>query len=192
MTGGRSRRARANPGALMVALAASAVLLSAGRADAALFLVFSPDSGPSGILVRAVTGGEGALGSSTPVSVPIPIYLVPAAGADAVPATAGSADQLERTSAVTLIGSLRSDAAGNGSLTFRVPNLAPGRYVAVAFCTQCARYSAGRTVVPVGEFEVIPSRVPPAGAPWAALVVGLLVMLVVLAATADRPGRAGR
>jgi hypothetical protein len=46
------------------------------------------------------------------------------------------------------------EVAGNASIRFQVPDLRPGQYQLFVLCPGCAQNSAGRTLVPVADFEV--------------------------------------
>ena len=127
-----------------ITLAIVAALITAGSVNAALFLVLAPESGPSGTEVAGRTGGEGAFASS--VVGPLQTYFVDQADADGV----SSPDD----PALVDIGQLMIDTNGNGSIRFVVPDLAPGGYVVMVHCPQCAEFNAGRIMLGVASFDV--------------------------------------
>lgn len=160
---------------LIGALATAALmnLLAAWPASAALFVILEPTSGPPGTEVRGRTGGEGAF--STPVD-PLPTFLVAEKVADSVtsPDDRGLIE----------IGRLVVDAAGNGQISFRVPQIEPGDYVVMVFCPSCAPFSAGRTMAAVADFGVtaLPpptDTVPVDTAGRSALIAVVTVLLLV-------------
>ncbi len=170
--------------ALSGALTAAALVshLATVPAAASLYLILDPLSGPPATEVTGRTGGEGAF--STQVD-PLQAYLVAAATADAV--TSPDDPHLVR------IGELVVDAAGNGRISFRVPHIEPGDYVVVAFCPSCSPSSAGRTMVPLADFQVTPSppatdTVPVAPDEWSSLGLagGALLLAGVLLAALRR------
>jgi len=171
-------------GALAAAVLLS--LLAVGSASAALFIVLEPTSGPPGTEVAGRTGGEGAF--STQVD-PLPTYLVAKAAADSV----SSPDD----PGLIAVGELIVDAAGNGRISFRVPQVEPGDYVVIVFCPSCAPFSAGRTMAPVADFQVTSSppatdTVPVDPARWSgpiAVLAALLLAVVLLAALRQRLAR---
>jgi len=144
------------------AAAALASLLVVSPAHGAVFLVLSVESGPPGTEVTGRTGGEGALMLATGA---IQTFLV---HADAASVTTPDDPRL------IAIGQLEVPANGNGTIMFTVPDIEPGAYELMVHCPVCADLSAGRSMLPVGEFEVtseiacpvtIPnrSRPPPGG-----------------------------
>lgn len=87
------------------------------------------------------------------------------------------------------VGRLVVDAAGDGRITFVVPDVEPGDYSVMVFCLSCAAFSAGRTMLSMADFEVTaasPSTdtVPPAASlrlvPVGVLLVALAAALAVL------------
>lgn len=169
------------PGVLATVVVLS--LLAVGPASAALFVVLEPTSGPPGTQVTGRTGGEGAF--STQVD-PLPTYLVAKGAAD----SATSPDD----PGLIAIGELVVDAAGNGRISFSVPQVEPGDYVVIVFCPSCAPFSAGRTMAPVADFRVTSSlpatdTVPVDSVGWSglsAVFAALLLLAVVLLAVLRR------
>jgi hypothetical protein len=152
------------PGALVTA--ALLALAAAVPAVAALFVNLDPTSGPPGTEVTGRTGGEGAIAAQVD---PLPAFLVVAATADSV-TSPDDPNLIE-------IGELVVDAAGNGRISFRVPQIEPGDYVVMVFCPDCAPFSAGRTMAPVADFRVTP--LPPATDTEPVAPDGVSVLLIV-------------
>ena len=159
-----------------ITLAVVATLLTAGIVNASLFLILTPESGPSGTEVTGRTGGHGAFATS--VVGPLQTYFVDQADADGVI----SPDD----PALVDIGQLMIDRSGNGSIRFVVPNLAPGAYVVMVHCTPCASFSAGRVMLDVASFDVTlkaPDTAMVDRFPAALLLTAFGVMLVLGAIT---------
>jgi hypothetical protein len=79
-----------------------------------------------------------------PRSARLQVYLAPAAEAGAIASA--------RDPRLVRVGRLNLDQDGDGSLRFVVPDLPPGRYVTLTQCEPCARFSAGRALLPTGPF----------------------------------------
>jgi hypothetical protein len=121
-------------------------ILAAGIATGSLFLILEPGSGPAGTEVTGRTGSSGAFAAQVD---PLAAYLVASAAGDAV-TTADDPDLVR-------IGELVVDSAGNGQISFHVPDVEPGMYVLMVNCPSCALGSGGRTMLAVADFEVISS-----------------------------------
>ena len=138
--------------------------------SASLFLVLTEASGPAGTVVRGHTGGNQAFAQRVS---PLPTYFVGRAAADSV----------SRPDDVRLVrvGQLVVDLGGNGSITFVVPSLPPGRYALMVYCPSCAQHSAGRVMPPVADFTITlgPPNTATAG-PEVSLATLVGVMLVVI------------
>lgn len=161
-------------------------LLTAPAVSASLWLRFTPESGVPGTAVEAQTVGSGAFGKEAPRSVDV--FLV---STNTVEDVSGADDEK-----LLDIGSLRIDGDGNGKLTFRVPSLAPGRYTAIANCPSCAQYSDGRTLLPVGNFDVagLSNKASDGGRSTSTLIPvliigGMLVAVVVVKLAGSRKRR---
>jgi len=118
-------------------------LVLPGSSSASGFFVFSRTIAEPGERVVAETGGKGAFGAGLRGRT-MPVFLVPA---DAVEHVRTGDDRL------TPLGLMRVDPEGDGSLTFRVPNLPPGEYVTIVHCRACASSSGGRVLLPFGPFD---------------------------------------
>jgi hypothetical protein len=170
--GGLRLPRRISPFGSLVA-AALVSLLGTSTAAAALFLVLEPSSGRPGTEVTGQTGGNGAFVESVE---PLPTYLV-------ARSTAGAVTEPDDSRLVE-IGKLIVDAAGDGRITFDVPEVDPGKYSVMVFCPSCAPYSAGRTMLWVADFEVTsasPStdtRAP--GTPPVATLIGRALLAVAI------------
>jgi hypothetical protein len=127
-------------------------------------------------------------------SVGLPLVLIPAAQADRLPRRVSTAAALRTLSGVVPVGVLRVDQRGNGTITFTVPRLPPGRYAAMLWCPACARHSVGTNVAYTGEFTVTSRRLPltgPAVVWQAGVALGLLLVgggLLVASASGTRRG----
>jgi hypothetical protein len=159
-------------------LAGLGLCLAASTAIAALVLVLDRDSGAPGIRVTGQTGGNGVFATQVD---PLSTYLVSQTAADQV--TSPNDPHLIK------IGRLVIDAAGNGRITFVVPQVDPGSYVVMVQCPSCAQFSAIRTMLPVADFRVTasppatdtePSRPAPGNLRWAVIGAGVLWAAVVL------------
>lgn len=131
----------------LAALAAAA--LTAGIAQAALWLNFSKASAEPGGIVYVRTAGSGALAGAK--QRPVRVFLAPDAEAAQIRST--------RDRRLALLGRLRVDRNGNGRLRFATPNVRPGDYSTLMHCPECARYSNGRTLFQTGPerpFKVMP------------------------------------
>lgn len=126
-----------------MALIAGCALTYAPRAFAALFLVFSGTQASPGAVVVVETGGKAAL-PNVRASEAIRVYLAPADEANAIT----SADDQR----LVLLGRLRIDDEGNGSLRLVVPEVSPGDYTTLTHCASCAPTSAGKEILPTGPF----------------------------------------
>ena len=127
-------------------------------------------------------------------SVGLPLVLIPAAQADRLPRRVSTAAALRTLPGVVPVGTLRVDQRGNGTITFTVPRLPPGRYAAMLWCPACARHSSGTNVAYTGEFTVTSRRLPVTGpaVEWqAGVALGLLLVgggLLVASASGTRRG----
>src|SRR6266542_4012914 len=119
------------------------VLILAAPSEASLYLLFEPTGAPPGAVVRGHTVGRGAF--ATPLQR-LSVYLAPANAAN-------SMDLLDDPRLVP-VGILEVDGSGNGTITFVVPDVRPGQYVTFVLCPSCARFSAGRSLLPAGSFSV--------------------------------------
>ena len=131
---------------LLVCLLAGGLLVlwGGGQAFAALWLVFAPSRAAVGVTVRAETLGKGAL-SGLPAGTQLSVYLAPEGAGDI---------RHPGDPRLIPIGQLRVDANRDGSLTFRVPALREDRYNSFVLCQRCARWSAGRSLIPAGPFTI--------------------------------------
>jgi hypothetical protein len=107
-----------------------------------LFLLLKPASAPSGTEVDGRTAGSGAFTAGVE---PLRAFLL-----------AGTADAVTSPDDARLveIGRLVVDAAGDGRISFRVPELEPSSYGVMVFCPSCAPTNAGRAMLWVANFEV--------------------------------------
>jgi hypothetical protein len=129
--------------------AVAATLLFVPAAAAALWLIFSKTTATPGDAVAVRTAGRGAFAQAQKEgalrrSPPLRLFLVRSAVVDSVRA-------LDDRRLIAL-GTLAVDRRGNGSARFTVPNVRPGDYAVLLQCAPCARYSAGRVLIPVGPF----------------------------------------
>ena len=158
-----------------------ATVLSGGAARGALFLTFEPDSGAPGTIVRARTGGEGALAGIAPVRMSL--YFVGSTVAGRVSRSVVSPDGLTGDDRLVAVGEMVSDEQGNGALDFPVPDLPPGRYEVRAYCGPCAPYSEGDNFLPVGEFQITdPGGRYKVGVDLLSMIAGLLLLGVIVLA----------
>ena len=147
------------------------LVATASPAHASLWIEFEPPRGAPGTLVEGHTMGDGAFQSGEARTMPAFIY--PTVGGDnRVP-----------------IGHVRIGPHGNGTLTFQVPDVPPGKYSILVICEECAPYSADMTEILVGELRVLGDgtrdipMVPPAPEQWDVLgtvVLGGLIVIVVV------------
>jgi hypothetical protein len=113
-------------------------------AFAALWLVVEPDSGAPGETVQVRTFGDGAMAASAPGDS-LPLFV------------AGLTQWPFAEVDLTRVGTLTVDSSHNARGSFVVPSLRSGRYQLVLRCEACAPFSAGRTLLPVGEFTITAS-----------------------------------
>jgi hypothetical protein len=132
----------------VVLLAALAIVGAlAGTASAALWLVFSRTTVAPRDVVSARTGGRVAIGRAARAGArkhPLRLFLVDQAAASSVTSV--------RDPRLVPLGRLAVDRKGNGRIQFTVPNVPPGDYTTLLYCVTCRRYSANRTILPVGPF----------------------------------------
>lgn len=160
--------------------------LAQGVAHAALWLELTPSTAPRGAIVHAKTLGKRALATKRALS--LPTFLV-----DSEVKRIQDPDDAR----LVRIGDLRVNESGDGSLTFRVPDLPPGAYTVMVHCQVCAPFSAGREILPAGEFVIEPG--PPVASPpqprgdsgtywWIVpvLVLALALALLALSVSARR------
>ena len=127
-------------------------------------------------------------------SVRLPLVLIPAAQADRLPRRVSTAAALRTLPGVVPVGVLRVDQRGNGTITFTVPRLPPGRYAAMLWCPACARHSSGTNVAYTGELTVTRRRLPVTGPAvgWqTGMALGLLLIgggLLVASGSGTRRG----
>jgi hypothetical protein len=161
--------------------AIAALALLAGPAQGALFLTFEPASGPPGMIVKARTGGVGALAGVSLARMPL--YFVGSSVAADVPRSVASADVLSGDDRLVAVGEVVSDAQGDGALDFPVPDLPPGHYEVRAYCPPCARYSLGDNLLPVGEFQITdPNHRYRVSVDLVSLIAGLVLLVVIVLA----------
>jgi hypothetical protein len=112
-------------------------------------------------------------------SVGLPLVLIPAAQADRLPRTVSTSAALRTLPEVVPVGTLQVDQQGNGTITFTVPRLPPGRYAAMLWCPACARHSFGTNVANTGELTVTSRRLPLTG-PAVVWQVGVALGLLLV------------
>lgn len=125
--------------------------LLASAASAALWLTFSTTRAGPGTTVTAMTVGSGAFTNVPPGSPALRVFLIRADQVDI------RADQIGVTSPddkrLIPLGELTVDVEGNGELRFTVPDVPAGNYTTLTHCVPCARFSAGRELLPTGPDE---------------------------------------
>src|SRR5687768_1143826 len=134
---------------VVVVLSALAVWLSPTPALAAFWIVLDRTSGPTGAVVHGRTLGSGSV--TLAPSRSLPMYLVK----QDLTAQIDDPDD-ER---LIRLGELVVDANGDGTTTFAIPDVAPGRYDVLVHCEPCAPSSAGATMLYGADLEV--SMTPP-------------------------------
>jgi hypothetical protein len=170
------------------AIAVAIVLVPSATAMASLFVVLDPEEGAPGIVVTGRTGGTRAFGQQ---SAGLPAFLVPSAVVPGLEDTVPDEAALTANPGLTPVGQLEVDPEGNGSIRFRVPEVRPGTYQLFLLCESCARFSAGRTFIPVADFRVTDpeGRYRRETGPWPLIVAGMMAGLLVLAASWERTRR---
>jgi hypothetical protein len=173
---------------------ASAALLLAAFASAALFVTFEPAEAEVGDTVTIRLGGtlppSTAADNARPFQPPITVYLVSDEEADRVH------DHRDRR--LTKVATI---ALGRGVARFTVPDLPDGVYWPAYHCPRCAEFSGGETLF-AGSLDDVADEYQGRvaltiggsdGTPWlrwlvpAAAIAGLAVGLaVVLAVVASR------
>lgn len=132
--------------AARVTVAASCLLVAYSEsASAAVWLIVEPEIGAPGETVQVRTMGDGAMVASAP-GESLPLYV------SGAPSQQGSA-----AIDLTLVGGLTVDSSHNARGSFVVPSVRSGRYQLVLRCDACGPTSAGRTLLPVGEFTITTS-----------------------------------
>jgi hypothetical protein len=123
------------------------------------------------------TGGQGALVGSAPIRLPLFMTLEERVAPDAERVT----DFRALASAGLLrVGTLEAGTDGNGMVSFSIPAVRPGTHGVFLWCPPCAKFSAGRNVLPVGEFRVTASPGDTDALSWPIiLAVSLLALLAV-------------
>lgn len=167
-----------------MSLVLAAVMLTAVAATASLWVDFEPSEASPGAEVTAATIGQesetGALANLGPDDVVV-LYL------------GEEQDEIDGPASPEAIrvGQLEIDQAGHGRLTFTVPDIGPGSYVAYMHCQDCSFDAEGLSFAPAGAFEVAEAELPATGGvSTGALAVSASLLLagVVIAAT-TRTGR---
>jgi hypothetical protein len=153
---------------VLVVLSAVAVWLSPASVSAAFWIVLDRTSGPSGTVVHGRTLGSGSV--TLAPSRSLPIFLI----------KQDLASQIDDPADERLIrlGELVVDANGDGTTTFRIPNVAPDEYDVLVHCEPCAPSSAGATMLYGADLEV--SVTPPATDTGPATTYGAWPPLLVL------------
>lgn len=119
---------------------------SPSESTASLWLSLDSKQGKPGLVVKGKTQGRGSV-SAVESGAHLPTFFV---RQNADPPV----DNIDDPRLVR-IGALVIDRGGNGTIRFVVPQVPSGEYEVVVFCADCAAYSAGRTLLPVGTFKVI-------------------------------------
>lgn len=160
-----------------------AVMSVALSVQASLWMDFEPSEASPEAEVFASTIGQdaatGALADLSPDNVVV-LYL----GADEAEVE-GPQDP-----AAIRLGELEIDEDGHGQLTFMVPDLAPGAYVAYLHCQDCSFDAEGLTFAEAGLFEVSAADLPVTGPMnLAVLAIGAAVLLAggAIALASKRP-----
>jgi len=135
---------------LIVVLCATAVLAAPAIVSAAFWIVLDRTSGPSGAVVHGQTLGSGSV--TVAPSRSLPMFLVKQ---DLAPQIDDPTDER-----LVLLGELVVDANGDGTTTFTIPDVVPGRYGVLVHCEPCAPSSAGASMLYGADLEV--SVTPPA------------------------------
>lgn len=126
----------------------TAFLILAPAAQAAVVLDFEPERGQVG---KRVVGTSHESGVPLVDATELRIFL--AASSRVADSARGPRDP-----SLTSFGALRVDDEGVGRFSGTVPHLAPGDYVAVAYCRTCA---ARGSIFTVGDFTVAGSAALP-------------------------------
>jgi hypothetical protein len=129
---------------LLVVLFAVAPWLTPAPVSAAFWIVLDRTSGPSGTVVHGRTLGSGSV-TLTP-SQSLPMFLIEQ---DLASPIDDSSDQ-----GLIRLGELVVHANGDGTTTFTIPDVDPGRYDVLVHCEPCALSSAGATMLFGAELEV--------------------------------------
>lgn len=150
--------------------------LTVTAARASLWIEFDPPRAPSGGSVEGRTLGNGALRGVGERNLPIFFFAARVKGPRSL-----------HDERLVPIGDLSVDDSGNGVISFRVPELRTGKYHVIVHCRPCAASSAGRELLPVGEFKVQPgggadpaSRASDRGAGSNDVSIWWLVLVVLL------------
>jgi hypothetical protein len=129
----------------------------AATAHGALFLLFKPTAATTGDRVVVRLGGTPATFTLDrrvkPLRPAIRVYLVRNEVANSV------RSRFDRR--ISFVGELHPDRNGHGLLTFSVPPLDTGDYVAAAWCPGCASSNSGRTFFVLPVDESVPPRYRP-------------------------------
>jgi len=149
---------------LLVFTACAVVGFQPSPVAASAFLNFDPPGAVAGTAVRVQSVGAGAFEAVR--NRELRLFLAP------IGSSPSTVDDL----GLQPIATLTVDDAGNARGTFETPDLLPGMYDAWAYCPPCATFSAGRSLLPVGQFEVREGL-----ANWG-FVSGVVFMVVVAVA----------
>jgi hypothetical protein len=131
--------------ARLIVAASCLVVAYSGSAAAAVWLIVEPDTGAPGETVQVRTMGDGAMVASAPGDS-LPLYV-----------SGTTSQQGLAASDLTLVGALTVDSSHSARGSFVVPSVRSGRYQLVLRCEACGPTSAGRTLLPVGEFTITSS-----------------------------------
>lgn len=186
-------------------LGAVVAAAAASTAGAGLSLRFDKRSARPGELVTVRSAGEGALGTPRSLSrhkpgeTSIVGYLAPNESAGKI--TSATDPRLVE------VGRFVDDGHGNASLTFRLPEIAPGSYTMAVLCPPCASYSTtgerfyastvdSRTLPSLRAQLLLEVRAPAKNRAWLWILVGGAIAVAVaagaLALRRPSANRAGR
>lgn len=149
-----------------IVISISLLGLSIPIAHAATVLEFTPREGRPGERVSGTTQGAGMRGIA---SGRVEVFLAPSNRAADLARGPGD-------SRLTQFGVMRADSGDVGRFKGVVPQLAPGSYIAVAYCRECA---VGGSIFTVGEFRVAGAPLPATGRSLslATFLTGILLVL---------------
>ncbi len=151
---GLSPRPRKQSNWIWVLFVVLSVLLLKTFASASLWLELEPRKAPPLAAVNGRTIGSGALLAAR--NSQLDVYLAPVKAGQI-------GDPLSED--LTPIGQMVVDYNGDGTIVFHVPQLPTGKYEVIVWCPPCAKYSAGRKLLPVGIFRVTEAATVPSSEP---------------------------
>lgn len=153
---------------VLLVFAVTVLLALAGPSEAAVVLEFEPRSAPPGAMIDVRSIGQPLVGDR------FDVLLAPSQRV----ADEASGPGVMSDSRLVRIGRLAAEGPAADRFTFTVPNVEPGKYVAMLHCRGCG--SGGASLTALGRFRVTAgSQLPATGSDPRNLVVAAGALMAV-------------